>query len=119
MVEKLAKMSFGSNVKTSVFKGGILKSGPGCNDVASRSEREIGQILVRRVSGADSHVRRFVYEHGMDRLDVLSTEAFEVWNEVGVGAVSLENVIELEILNLSDVLFSLQILIVLFMLLGK
>ena len=74
---------------------------------------------MRRVSGAYTHVGRLIDEHGVDGLDVVSAEALEVGNEVRVGAVCLEDVVELEILNLGDVFFPDHTLVVLLVLLGQ
>ena len=55
----------------------------------------------------------------MDGLDVVAAEGFEVGDEVGVGAVGLEDVVELEVLDLCDVLLTDQVLVVLFELFGQ
>lgn len=83
-----------------------MKGSPGSHNSVGGAEGEVCQILVRRMSGADSHMRRFVNEHGVDGLYVISTETFEVGNEVGVGAVGLEDIVKLEILNFGDIFFS-------------
>lgn len=47
-----------------------------------------------------SHSWGFVDEHRMDGFDILPAETFQVGDEFGVGAVTLEDLVELEILQL-------------------
>jgi len=119
MIIEFSKVGLGANMKTTIFNGAVLKGSPGSDNSVGRTEGKVGQILVRRMSRADSHMRRFIDEHGMNRFDIFSTEALEVRNEVRIGAVGLEDVVKLEILNLGDIFLTNHALVVVLMFLGK
>lgn len=112
VVIESALVGLGENMQATVFSSAVFECCPGGHNIVGGAEREIGQVLMERMPGALTHVRRFVNKHGMDGLDVVSTEAFEVRDQIWIGAIALEDVVKLEILHFCDVLFSYKVLIV-------
>lgn len=47
-------------------------------------------------------MRRLIQKHRVDRFDIGSTEALDVWNDIGVVAVAEQLIIKIEILHFSD-----------------
>ena len=109
MVKKLRLMRFGNHLQRPILDSRVLKWCPRRHNIVRRTKREISQILVHWVTRAATHPWWLVYEHRVDRLDVLAAETFEVGDEFGVGAVALENLVELEILELGDWSLSLEL----------
>lgn len=62
-----------------------------------------------------SHSWGFVDEHRMHGLDILPAKTFQVGDEFGVGAVALEDLVELEILQLCNGSLSLELLALVFL----
>jgi len=96
-------VSPGQDVQAAVLRIAVLERRPRSHYPVSRSEGEIGEILVEGMPGARAHSRRLVDEHGVHRFDVVAAEAPEVGDEVGIGAVALQHFVELEVLQLGDV----------------
>ncbi len=119
VVVETSFVGFRENVKTAVLDVAVLKGSPGSDYFVGGSEGEVGQILVEGVPGGVAHEGRLIDEHGVDGLDVVAAEAAEVGEEVGVGAVGLQDLVELEVLDLGDVLLPDQLLVVLLVLLGQ
>jgi hypothetical protein len=100
MVEKLAFVGLWHYVQGPVFLVGILQGCPGGHNPISRAKGEIRKVLVHGMTRTSSHSWGFVDEHGMHGFDILPAETFQVGDEFGVGAVTLEDLVELEILQL-------------------
>lgn len=106
MVVESALVCLGKNIQATVLVVAILQGSPSSHDTIGRPEGEVGQVLMEGVSGAGAHAWRLIDEHSMDRFDVLSAEALEVGNEVWIGAVGLQDIIPLKILDLRDICLS-------------
>jgi hypothetical protein len=102
MPQKLTLVGARVEVQGTVLLGRILKRGPSSDDSVGWPEREIGQILMEWVSRARSHIGGLVDKHRVDGLDVLAAEALEVGDEIGIVAVGVKLLVELEILEFSD-----------------
>ena len=59
-------VSLRQDVQRSVLLGRIFEGSPRSHDSVGRTEREVSQILVERMSRASSHSWGLVDEHGVD-----------------------------------------------------
>lgn len=100
MVEKLPFVCLWHYVQGPVFLVRILQGCPGGHNPISRAKGKICKVLVHGMTRTSSHSWGFVDEHRMDGFDILPAETFQVGDEFGVGAVTLEDLVELEILQL-------------------
>lgn len=57
---------------------------------------------MERMSWSFTHERRLVNKHGMNRFNIRSTETFQIWSKLGIGAVWEEFFIKLPILKFGN-----------------
>lgn len=103
-------MCLGYDIQGSILTGGILQRGPCRDNIICRPKWEISQILMHRMPRTAAHSWRLIDEHGMNRLDILPAKTLQIGNEPGIGTITLQNIIKLEILELCDRSLTLQLL---------